>query len=270
VELALSASANIELSLNGAVATLLINRPERSNALNQAMWKALHEAIATIVADDRIRAVVLRGAGGKVFCAGADISEFTQLAKKPEQQAENNEWVQKTQAALQALSKPSLAMISGACVGGGCGLALACDFRFAVPDAVLAITPAKLGLLYSLADTRRLYNLVGPGPTRELLFTGKMVEAEAALAIGLVNRVVAEGDIEAETFAFADTLASASATSISGMKQVLSVLEGRGNCSEMELEALFLAAFQGRDFREGTEAFLEKRSPDFVHLESSK
>jgi enoyl-CoA hydratase/carnithine racemase len=265
VDLALSASDNIELSLNGAVATLLINKPERRNALNQAMWAALHQAVLAIDANERIRAVVLTGEGGKAFCAGADISEFAEFAKESERQTENNKVVQNAQAALQALTKPTIAMIRGACVGGGCGLARACDFRFAEPEAKLGITPAKLGLLYSLADTRRLYNLVGPARSREMLYTGKIVGAAEAENIGLLNRVVATDDLAKETYAFAETLALGSATSIAGMKQVLAVLEGQGAGGETNLETLFAEAFEGRDFREGTAAFMEKRSPNFVH-----
>ena len=167
------ASASVSVQIDGAVATLTLNNPERRNALNMAMWEALKSELVALDSNDKVRALVVRGAGDKAFSAGADIKEFAELLEDRERLDRNNVLVQEAQIALEEFSKPAIAMIRGACMGGGCGIALACDFRIAERDAKMGITPAKLGLLYSVRDTERLHRLVGSSITRQMLFTGQ-------------------------------------------------------------------------------------------------
>lgn len=257
-------SGHIHVEIANGVAWLTIDHEAKRNALTQAMWQSLAESVTALQDNPQVRVVVVRGAGDKAFSAGADITEFAELAKSPEMLAVNNDIVQVAQGALHRLTKPTIAMIYGACVGGGCGLALACDFRIAATTAKLGITPAKLGLLYSKADTRRLYNLVGPAVSREMLFTGKIVAAEQALAYGLVNEVVAAEDLRARVEVFALELAVGSQYSLRGIKQVLAALEGHGQLDDHELQGMFDAAFTADDCIEGCAAFLEKRQADFT------
>lgn len=254
---------DVLLERHGAIAHVVIANEARRNALNLSMWESLREVVQQIADDDGIRAVIVRGAGSKAFSAGADIKEFADLLKQPERLAYNNEMVQKAQLALEELSKPTIAQVTGACVGGGCGIALCCDFRFASPDASFGITPAKLGLLYSVPDTRRLHKLVGPTWTREMLYTGRILSASEAKAAGIVSRLV-EADQLAETVnQFAAQLSANSSYSIGGIKATLSYLEGSERWSKAELEKMFDKAFESADFLEGRAAFLEKRAPVF-------
>jgi len=144
----------VYLEREGCTAHLVLNRPEKRNALNGVMWAAIPGLLAEAAADDGVRVLVLRGAGG-AFAAGADISEFEQVYATPDSAAAYSRSIAEALDALAAFAKPTLAMIDGACVGGGCGLALACDLRFAAQGSKFGITPGKLGLAYTLNDTRR-------------------------------------------------------------------------------------------------------------------
>lgn len=255
----------VTIEKRSAIATLVIQNEARRNALSQSMWEQLFNAVRALDEDSEVKVVVVRGSGNKAFSAGADISEFAELAADPEKLAANNDSVQRAQAALEALKKPTIALIFGACVGGGCGLALACDFRFASPQSTFAITPAKLGLLYSVNDTRRLYNLVGPAMTREILYTGRMLSAIEAEQMGMLNKLHADDELEQQVYRFADELAAGSQYALRGIKTVLAKLEGHGQATDEEIQALFDRAFTSEDCLEGTAAFLQKRPPKFTY-----
>lgn len=247
----------LRLETGGAVARLLIDRVDKRNAFNQAMWQALPQLVAQAVADPAVRVIVLQSAAGGVFCAGADIGEM--MANR-----ENAEWLAANQAAINAAqyeltraAKPTIALIDGDCIGGGCGLALACDIRVATPRARLGITPAKLGLVYPLHDTKLLIDLVGPGHARRILYTGVLLDADEALRIGLVEQLGADAE---DLIA---TIAGNSGFSASGTKQfVRRVLDGQID-DDADTLATFAAAFSGADFHEGASAFLAKRKPQF-------
>lgn len=258
-------SGAIKTHIDNHIAWLTIDNEAKRNALTQEMWQSLETALTHLQQMPEVRVLVLRGAGNKAFSAGADIAEFTEMASSPERLASNNFFIQQAQQALQEFSKPTVAMIHGACIGGGCGLALACDFRLAAASARFAITPAKLGLLYSKADTRRLYNLVGPAVSREMLFTGASIDVNRALAIGLVNEIHEPTALQDRVLQFAGELAVASQYSIRGIKQVLASLEGHSDVEDERLQALFDEAFNGEDCLEGCEAFLQKRAPRFTY-----
>ena len=252
---------SVRLEKRGAIAHLLIDRAEKRNAFTQTMWEALPELLADAMADDAIKVVVLRSAEAGTFCAGADISEFGAGALDPEWRAKNQEAIRRAQHELARAEKPVIAAIDGDCVGGGCGLSIACDLRVASPRARFGITPAKLGLVYSLHDTNLLVDLVGPAQAKRILFTAELLPADEAQRIGLVEVVGA--DPVAAGVALADTIAAASSHSVRNTKKIVRrILDGQAD-DDAETHALFGSAFVGDDFREGVSAFLEKRKAVF-------
>jgi enoyl-CoA hydratase/carnithine racemase len=252
---------HLKLAIDGGVARLSIDRPERRNALDQAMWAALPDLVEQASADPSVRLLVLGSTTPGIFAAGADIHEFARASRDPDWRARNQAAIRRAQRALTHARMPVIAAIDGDCVGGGCGLALACDIRIASPRARLGITPARLGLVYPLHDTRLLVDLVGPGHARRMLYTGMLLSADEALGIGLVEEVAEDPDRAAT--ALGDTIMSASGFSQEGSRRIVRrILEGQVDDDE-ESRALFDQAFTGADFAEGVAAFLGKRRPVF-------
>jgi len=251
------AGTTLRLERDGAVARLLIDRADKRNAFNIAMWQRLPELLAEADADPDVRVLVVKSANGGAFCAGADIAEL--LANKDDAawRAENQRAINRAQYELTRFRLPTVAMVEGDCVGGGCGIALACDMRVAGPQARFGITPAKLGLVYPLHDVKLLVDLVGPGQARRMLFSGMLLGADEALSIGLVEELAANED------AMVAQLLAASPFSTQAIKGfVRNVLDGQVG-DDAESLRVFAAAFEGADFREGTTAFVEKRKPKF-------
>lgn len=258
------ADQTLTLCVADDVATLTLNRPQKRNALTQAMWRALPEAIAAVEADPAVKVLVVTGAGA-CFAAGADIAEFETVYATRDSAAAYAAEITAAMEALAALSKPSIAAIAGACVGGGLGLALACDLRIAADDARLGITPGKLGLMYSLGDTRRLVEAVGASAAKDILFTGRILKAGDALSLRLVDAVVAPDDLAAAVADKAAAIATASQWSARRTKAVVRlILDGVTEDTD-ETRGWFLDALEGEDFREGRDAFLAKRAPVFPY-----
>lgn len=252
---------SLRLDKQGAVARLLIDRADKRNAFTQAMWDAFPALLADAMADPAIRVVILQSAAPGIFCAGADIAEFSVGALDAEWRAMNQAAIRKAQFELARAPKPAIALIDGDCVGGGCGLAIACDIRVASPRARFGITPAKLGLVYSLHDTKLLVDLIGPAQAKRILFTGQLLAAAEAQRIGLVE-IVSE-DVEGEGAALAATIAANSSYAARGIKKVVrQILDGQVD-DDAATRQLFADAFTGEDFAEGVAAFLEKRKAQF-------
>lgn len=247
----------------GRIAVLELNQPEKRNALSQDMWQALPDVCAAIASDAGIKVLVLRGAGGKAFSAGADISEFAAVYGSPDDSKRANHAIRLAQAELRTLDRPTIAMVDGVCVGGGLGVALACDFRFAAPDARFAITPARLGLAYSFHDTAQLVEKVGPVRAKDILFSARLLDAAEALSFGLIDRVHTAETLWNETVAYAEGLASLSQTSIRASKAIINGISDTLTLHAMRYQAVSDASFTGADFQEGYRAFLEKRKPEF-------
>lgn len=247
---------------DGATATLTLARPAKMNAVSHAMWSAVPHVVAEVEADPAIRVLVLTGAGDH-FSAGADIGEFRELRATPEGAAVYDDAVEKAVRALTGMRKPSIARVRGNCIGGGCQLSVACDFRFAARGSRFGITPAKLGIVYDFASTRRLVALVGPARARYLLLSAQLLDADRAHGIGLVDEVVDDDGLEEATADFARTLCSRSQTSVRGMNEIIErITEGQRD-SDAAVEALRAEAVAGDDYAEGVAAFLERRPPDF-------
>jgi enoyl-CoA hydratase/carnithine racemase len=252
--------AEIELRIDGRRADLILNRPDRRNALSLSMWTAIAGLAAEAAAVPGLRVLVVRGAGG-AFSAGADISEFAEAYRTPEAALANQAVMAKAMSAIEDFPLPTVAEISGPCVGGACGLALCCDLRIAGADARFGITPAKLGLSYGIADTRRLAQAVGVSRAKDILFTGRLIGAEEALGIGLIDRVATP--VEAETAALAADLCAASGHTARVVKETFAALRAGAVDDDNGSRARFAAAFSGPDFREGVAAFMQKRPPQF-------
>jgi enoyl-CoA hydratase/carnithine racemase len=257
------AGGEIRLSVTDRVATVTLEREHARNALTRAMWDALPPLAARIDGDSAIRAVLVRGAGTRAFSGGADIAEFPEVFSTPETARGYNDAVRIGQSAFAAIGKPVIAVIFGACIGGGCGLALACDLRFAAEDARFGIPPARLGAAYSFADTRRLVDAVGPARAKDMLFSGRLLPAPEALAFGVADRVLPAGDLLGAAQSYAAELASLSSVSIGIAKATIEAIRAGHDAPTPELQARFDDAFAAADFREGYSAFLEKRRPVF-------
>ncbi len=248
----------LRLEIDGEVAHLLIDRLDKRNAFNMAMWEAMPGLLDEAEADSGLRALVIRSAEpGGGFCAGADIKELLANKDDPDWRAANQAAINRVQYKLARLNLPTVAFVEGDCIGGGCGLALACDLRLATSAARFGITPAKLGLVYPLHDVKLLTDLVGPGQAKRILFTGGLLGADEAVRIGLVEMMVDEPS------AMIEELISASPHSIRESKKfVRRVLDGQAE-DDAETLRIFAEAFTGADFLEGTTAFVEKRKPQF-------
>ncbi len=249
---------SLRLETDGPLVTLLIDRAAKRNAFDLAMWQAMPDLLDQTTANPEARLLVIRAADGGAFCAGADIAELLANKDDLDWRATSQVAINRVQRELTRLALPTLAFIEGDCVGGGCGIALACDLRIATPAARLGITPAKLGLIYPLHDIKLLVDLVGPGQARRMLFTGELLDATEALRIGLVERIAQTPE---ETITM---LLAASPTSIHQIKRFIRrVLDGQLDDDDATRRK-FAAAFEGEDFAEGTRAFVEKRAPRFV------
>ncbi len=253
---------DLYLERNGAAAHLVLNRPAKRNAVTEAMWAAIPGLLAEAEADAKVRLLVVRGEGG-AFAAGADISEFETVYATPERAAAYSRAIAAALDGLATFPKPTLAAIRGACVGGGCGIALACDLRFAAEGSRFGITPGKLGLVYTLNDTRRLVDAVGISAAKDILFTGRLIEAEEALRLRLIDRLVEPDALEAEAAAYADLVGAASGRSARVTKAIMARIIAGQTEDDDATRAMFLDAFQGADFQEGYRAFLDKRKPVF-------
>ena len=254
-------TSNLRLETAGGIARLMIDRPAKRNAMDQAMWEAFPALVETAMADPAVRRLLVGSAQPGPFCAGADIGEFAVVSGDPAWRARNQAAIRATQVTLARAPKPTIAFIDGDAVGGGCGIALACDVRIASRQARMGITPAKLGLVYPLHDTRLLVDLVGPAQAKRLLFSGMLIDAEEALRIGLVQ-VVAD-DLDAEVAALAAAMLAMSPVSQRASKAIIQRITEGAHDDDAASSAGFDAAFTGADFREGVSAFLEKRKPVF-------
>lgn len=253
---------DIELAWSGPAAMIVLNRPAKRNAMTLDMWRRMPALVAEAAARDTTRLLVLRGNGG-AFSAGADIAEFPQAYASADAAIANQRTMQAAMTAVEQCPLPTLAAIDGACYGGGCGLALACDLRIAATGASFAITPAKLGLVYGVDDTRRLAAAVGPSRAKDILFTGRTLPAAEALQMGLINAIHPPEDLDAAVARLAQSLGAVSAHSARATKRILAKLTDGCQHDDDESRAMFADAFAGPDFREGFAAFMERRPPKF-------
>lgn len=246
-----------------SIATIVINRPEKRNAFTLEMWVTLSELLEELAADEQVKVVVIRGVDHTTFAAGADISEFISNRSSAEKAKAYNDLSMEAVDRLHRFPKPTIAMIHKYAVGGGLDIALSCDFRFSADDGIFAITPAKLGIVYNLTSTKRLVDLIGPSRTKEILYTARALDVQEAFRFGLIDRIYESDELADKTYEFARLLTQRSQVSIRGTKQMVgAILAGHTEENE-KIAELVLQSFNSEDYKEGVQAFLEKRKPHF-------
>ncbi|MCC7095712.1 MAG: enoyl-CoA hydratase/isomerase family protein [Thermomonas sp.] len=245
------------------IRTIRINRPDKLNALNADTLDALDAAFAAADHDPEVRVVVLTGAGPKVFVAGADISEMNTLT--PVQGRDFSLRGTRMMRRVETLSKPVIAMVNGFALGGGLELAMCCHLRIAADTAKVGQPEINLGLIPGFGGSQRLLRLCGRAATLELCLTGAPINAERALQLGIVNRVVPVAELESAVMQLAGQLAKAAPLALRGMLDCVNIGGECGIEEGLEYEsAQFGLMFATEDMREGTSAFLEKRTPTFA------
>ena len=260
----LSTDKMIARKENG-IGWMIFNNPARRNAVSLAMRQAMKEIFEAYQQDDEVRVLVMMGAGDKAFVSGADISEFKEKRDNAEAQAEYAQASAKATDAMEAFDKPIIAMIRGFCIGGGLATALGADIRIASSDSQFAIPAAKLGLGYAFEQLRKLYDTVGPAVASEIMFSGRRLNAERALQVGLINQVVEADALETTVIELATEIANNAPLTVKASKETIKQIRKDARARDMEkVEAMITACFDSADYKEGRAAFQEKRKPMFT------
>jgi enoyl-CoA hydratase/carnithine racemase len=243
---------------------LIFNNPHRRNAVSLEMWQAIPTVLDDFEADPDVRVIVLTGMGEKAFVAGADISEFEKSRNSAENVAHYNQQSGLANQRLNELDKPTIAMIRGVCVGGGVGIAINCDLRFASEDARFGIPAAKLGLGYGHDGLKQLVGLVGPAFVKEIFFTARLFSAGEAMAMGLVNRVIPTQMLEEQVREYCQAIGGNAPLTINAVKKIVAQIADHDRPTDLAYcERLVQACFDSEDYVEGRRAFMEKRTPQF-------
>ena len=242
-----------------SICTITINRPEKRNILDRTVISQLIDALKSAGDDGQTRVVVIRGADEKAFCAGYDI---TQLSDSKD--SSRSDPLEELILAVEDCPVPVIAMIYGYCIGAGCGLAMACDLRLASESVKVGIPAAKVGVVYPPVSTLRLINLVGAAAAKEMLYTGRLIDAGKAKEIGMIDNVVPVKSLHKVTYELAREIAGNSPTSVRGTKKIIAnLLDYQTTTNRVREEFLSLQKQAADDLKEGQKAFNEKRKPDF-------
>ncbi|MGE5502900.1 MAG: enoyl-CoA hydratase/isomerase family protein [Actinomycetota bacterium] len=252
----------IELLRDGSVATVVLNRPDRMNALNLPMWQALAETFEALAADDTVGAVVLRGAGTKAFAPGADIDEFDTLRATPAQAKSYDAAMRRALDAVKRCPQPVVALIFGPCVGGGLELACCCDMRVSAKSGRFGVPIGKISVVMAYPELATIRRIVGPAVAAEILLEARVFDADEALAKRLVNRVVADEEAETEAYAAARRMAANAPLVNRWHKRFLARLDDAAPVTEAELDECY-RFLETEDYAEGLASFREKRKPAF-------
>ena len=256
-----SAENDIVVTRDGPIMTVLFNRPQRRNAMTWAMYERLGQACDEVDNDDSIRVLVLRGAGGKSFVAGTDISQFTAFESKEDGLKYEREG-EKRGGRVEKVKKPVLACIEGFAVGGGFAMAAACDIRICTPDSKFGLPIARtLGNCLNIGAYSRLVDLMGPSRAKEMIFMARLLSAEEAKAIGFVAEIVEPEKIESRVYEMAETIASHAPLTIYATKEMIRRVQEHRRAQGGE--DIIELVYGSEDFREGVRAFLEKRKPNW-------
>jgi len=256
---------NIIAKVDGTLGHIIFNNPERHNAVSLEMWDAIDIALSTYAEDDQVRVVILSGAGGKAFVSGADISKFDKERGSKEATEHYNARLGVVYNTIENYPKPTIAMIDGHCIGGGLNLAACADIRIASAKSRFAMPAAKLALGYPFDAIRRLVNAVGAAAAKQMMFTAKSIDAEAALRLGLVQEVTSEDGLAERVDELAGTIADNAPLTVRAMKFIATqVMHPDPNTRDFNrCDEMVAACFASEDYVEGRNAFMEKRKPDF-------
>ena len=250
--------------IDNGVGYITFNNPEKHNAVSIEMWDALETMLDSFRSNDRVRVIVLNGAGGKSFVSGADISKFDKERSSKEAVLSYNKRTQKVYENLESFPKPTIAMINGYCIGGGLNLAVCCDIRICSEKSKFAMPAAKLSLGYPFSSIKRLFDVMGPGMAKHFMFTADKISAAEALSCGLVQKVISENDIETFVKDYALTISKNAPLTIKAMKQIgVEILKNPDERDLLICEQLASACFDSEDYKEGRKAFMEKRQANF-------
>jgi enoyl-CoA hydratase/carnithine racemase len=251
--------------VENGIGHIVFNNPEKRNAVSLDMWQRVAELLDDYEKDPAVRLLVLSGAGGKAFVSGADISKFANERATEEAVAEYGRMTGEVYTRLQEFPKPTIARINGYCVGGGVAVAACCDMRICEEGSKFAVPAAKLGLGYQAKYVKRLSDLVGPSFTKEIFFTARLFDAVEAKDMGLVNRVVPAGELDAYVAEYAARITANAPLTILALKAAVGELGKDADERDMaRCDALVDDCFKSQDYLEGRSAFLEKRKPEFT------
>ena len=251
--------------VEGAIGHVIFNNPERYNAVSLEMWDAVEQALTAFANDNQVRVVILSGEGGKAFVSGADISKFEKERGSKDATDHYNARIKVVYNIIENHPKPTIAMINGHCIGGGLNLASCTDFRIASTKSRFAMPAAKLALGYPFDAIRRLMNAVGAASAKQLMFTAKSIDAEAALRLGLVQEVVEEEALPERVAELAGNIAENAPLTIRAMKYIATqVLQADPAARDLaQCDKMVADCFASDDYIEGRTAFMEKRKPEF-------
>ena len=257
-------SGLIGAETKGPIGWLIWDNPTKMNALSPGMYEDAQAVIDAYIADPAIKVVVMRGAGRKAFISGADIKSFDKTRSSPEALKASAEAPTKLRRTMLDMEKPLIAMIYGYCLGGGLGMALNADMRFASTDSQFSVPAALRGIAYAPSGLKQLVDLVGPSAAKDIMFSARRLKSDEALRIGLINRVVDAEELEANTIAYAEVLAANAPLSMRASKYFINQLGlERAQRDEPRMEAMQREAEASEDFNEATRSFVEKRKPVF-------
>ena len=249
---------------DGPVATLTFNRPEARNAMTWDMYQALVDACDRVDDDPAVRVLILKGAGGKAFVAGTDISQFT-IFREPEDGINYEQRIDQVLDRLERVTKATIAQVQGVAAGGGCGIALTCDLRVATPDSSFGIPVARtLGNCLSGATYSRLVDLLGPSLVKDMLLTGRFIPGTEALALGMITRLEPADQIDAAVREYALRIAANAPLTVRATKEMMRRIMAARRLPAGEDRDVVTMCYTSRDFREGVEAFVAKRPPKWT------
>ncbi len=254
----------MQAHVEDGIGWMIFNNPARHNALSLEMWQGIGDILEHFNSNDDVRVVVMRGAGGKAFVSGADISEFDEKRANAEQRRSYGRIAARATDWLNQLEKPLIALIEGYCIGGGLATALSADIRIATPDSKFGIPAAKLGLGYEFEGLAKLARIVGPSRARDIMFTARFMEADEAKEMGLINFINSREEIEATCIEYARRIAGNAPLTVRAAKAALNAWEQGSQEEDVKrVREMVDICFNSEDYREGRRAFGEKRTPHF-------
>jgi len=256
--------AEVRTRRDGGIGTVVLSNPEKLNALNHAMWQAIPRALEDLAADPQVRVIVLEGEGTKAFVSGADISQFESQRTEHGARERFGEAVEAAYLAPVRCAKPVVAKIRGICMGGGLGLAAACDVRICSTDSRFRMPAARLGLGYGATGVQRFLSLIGVQNTFDIFFSARVFGAQDALRMGFVLQAVEPEALDAAVAEYAQAIAGNAPLTLRALKTTVNALLPEANERDLAgANAAIQACFDSADYREGARAFMEKRAPRF-------
>jgi enoyl-CoA hydratase/carnithine racemase len=260
----MTAAGDIAITIEDGIAVLRLRNPERRNAISAPMWRALAAFAASAATRPDVRIVIVRGDGERAFSAGADITGFDAARSSAANARGYDDLVEETCCAIEAIAQPTIALITGACMGAGVSVALSCDLRVAADDAFLAVPAAKLGLGYDPRGIARCIRVLGAAATRQLLYTAERLPAGRAHTLGAVDAIAPASEVAAVADALAARIAANAPLTIRAAKVAIRALTTGNAALRAEADRLYAAADASADYAEGRRAFAEKRDPRFT------